>query len=124
MPTPRETILAALHARLSALPATALPGEMLPEGLSAEGPPILRDGESGEPEVTLSPRGYGRDPLAPIKDAVMADGDVMVPVHFERSWPKAKCCLLRETVFGTPQEPAHDDLCILVPLSASRPVRR
>jgi hypothetical protein len=31
MPTPRETILAALHARLSALPATALRGEVLPE---------------------------------------------------------------------------------------------
>jgi len=31
MPTPRETILAALHARLSALPATALRGDVLPE---------------------------------------------------------------------------------------------
>ena len=30
MPTPRETILAALHARLSVLPATALRGEVLP----------------------------------------------------------------------------------------------
>ena len=31
MPTPRETILTALHARLSALPATALRGDVLPE---------------------------------------------------------------------------------------------
>ena len=31
MPTPRETILAALHARLSTLPATVLRGEALPE---------------------------------------------------------------------------------------------
>lgn len=28
MPTPRETILTALHARLSALPATALRGDV------------------------------------------------------------------------------------------------
>lgn len=31
MPTPREIILAALRTRLSALPATALRGEVLPE---------------------------------------------------------------------------------------------
>ena len=55
MPSPRETILAALHARLSALPATALRGEVLPERVPAEGLLILRDGEPGEPEVTLSP---------------------------------------------------------------------
>lgn len=55
MPTPRETILAALHARLSALPATALRGEVLPERVPAEGLLILRDGEPGEPEVTLLP---------------------------------------------------------------------
>ena len=35
MPTPRETILAALHARLSALPATALRGDVLPERVAA-----------------------------------------------------------------------------------------
>ncbi len=31
MPTSREAILAALHARLSTLPATALRGDSLPE---------------------------------------------------------------------------------------------
>ena len=31
--------------------------------------------------------GYGRDPLAPIKDAVTADGDVVVPLD-------AEACLL------------------------------
>jgi hypothetical protein len=55
VPTPRETILTALHARLSALPATALRGEALPERVSADGLLILRDAEPGEPEVTLSP---------------------------------------------------------------------
>ena len=58
MPTPRETILAGLHARLSALPATALRGEVLPERVPAAGLLILRDGEPGEPEVTLSPLRY------------------------------------------------------------------
>ena len=47
-PTSRETILTALHARLLALHATALRGEMLPERVSAEGILILRDGEPGE----------------------------------------------------------------------------
>ena len=58
MPSPRETILTALHARLSALPATALRGEVLPERVPTEGLLILRDGEPGEPEVTLSPLRY------------------------------------------------------------------
>ena len=58
MPTPRETILTALHARLSALPATALRGDVLPERVPAAGLLILRDGEPGEPEVTLSPLRY------------------------------------------------------------------
>jgi hypothetical protein len=58
MPTPRETILTALLARLSALPATALRGGVLPERVPPAGLLILRDGEPGEPEVTLSPLRY------------------------------------------------------------------
>ncbi len=58
MPTPRETILAALYARLLALPATTLRGAVLPERIPTEGLLILRDGEPGEPEVTLSPLQY------------------------------------------------------------------
>jgi hypothetical protein len=58
MPTPRETILTALHARLSALSAAALRGEILPERVPAAGLLILRDGEPGEPEITLSPLRY------------------------------------------------------------------
>jgi len=58
MPTTRETILAALYARLLALPATALRGDVLPERIPATGLIILRDGNPGEPEVTLSPLTY------------------------------------------------------------------
>jgi hypothetical protein len=58
MPTSRETILSALHARLATLPAAALRGEVLPERVPSGGLLILRDGEPGEPEVTLSPLRY------------------------------------------------------------------
>ena len=72
MPTPRETILAALHARLSALPATALRGEVLPERVPTAGLLILRDGEPGEPEVTLSPLRYHYQHRAELEVVVQA----------------------------------------------------
>lgn len=56
--TLRETILSALHARLSTLPASTQRGEVLPERVPAAGLLILRDGDPGEPEVTLSPLRY------------------------------------------------------------------
>jgi hypothetical protein len=58
MPTTRETVLSALHALLGTLPATALRGEVLPERVPVAGLLILRDGDPGEPEVTLSPLRY------------------------------------------------------------------
>ena len=70
MPTPRETILAALHGRLSALPVTALRGDVLPERAPAAGLLILRDGEPGEPEVTLSPLRYHYQHRAEIEAVV------------------------------------------------------
>jgi hypothetical protein len=70
MPTPRETILTALHAQLSALPSTALRGDVLPERVPAGGLLILRDGEPGEPEVTLSPLRYHYQHRAEIEAVV------------------------------------------------------
>lgn len=70
MPTPRETILTALHARFSALPSTALRGEVLPERVPTEGLLILRDGEPGEPDVTLSPLAYHYQHRAEIEAVV------------------------------------------------------
>ena len=58
MPTTRETILAALHARLQPLAASVLRDEVLPERIPPAGLIILRDGQPGEPEVTLSPLRY------------------------------------------------------------------
>ena len=69
--------LAALLARLSSLPATVLRGEVLPEGVPAAGLLILRDGEPGEPEVTLSPLAYHYQHRAEIEAVVQgADRDV------------------------------------------------
>jgi hypothetical protein len=70
MPTSRETILVALHARLSTLSATALRGDVLPERVPANGLLILRDGEPGEPEVTLSPLAYHYQHRAEIEAVV------------------------------------------------------
>lgn len=58
MPTPRESILTALHALLQTLSATALRGEVQPERVPSSGLLILRDGDPGDPEVTLSPLRY------------------------------------------------------------------
>jgi len=58
LPTTRELVLAALHARLQTLAAPSLRGDVLPERIPATGLIILRDGNPGEPEVTLSPLTY------------------------------------------------------------------
>ena len=67
MPTARETILAVLHGRPSALPAAVLRGEVLPERVPPEGRLTLRDGDRGDHEVTLSPRRYHYDHRAEIE---------------------------------------------------------
>jgi hypothetical protein len=75
MPTTRETILAVLHARLSALPASSA-GRRAARACPTEGLLILRDGEPGEPEVTLSPLRYHYQQRAEIEAAVQgADRD-------------------------------------------------
>ena len=59
MESPRETILTALQDLLSTVPrASVLRGEVLPERIPPAGLIILRDGNPGEPGVTLSPLMY------------------------------------------------------------------
>ena len=59
MPTTRETILTALADLLSTIAHVAvLRGEVLPERIPPAGLMILRDGNPGEPSVTLSPLTY------------------------------------------------------------------
>lgn len=72
MPTTRETVLAALQARLQPLAALALRDEVLPERITAAGLIILRDGQPGEPEVTLSPLRYHYQHRAELEVVVRA----------------------------------------------------
>ena len=68
----RETILAALHARLQPLAALTLRDEVLPERIPAAGLIILRDGQPGEPEVTMSPLRYHYQHRAELEVVVQA----------------------------------------------------
>ncbi len=57
MPSTRELVLSAVHARLDQLPGpTVRRNEALPERVPPAGLLILRDGDPGEPDVTLNPR--------------------------------------------------------------------
>jgi hypothetical protein len=57
LPSRREQVLAALAHQLNArLAAVVRRNEVLPEKVPAAGLVILRDGDPGEPDVTLNPR--------------------------------------------------------------------
>ena len=57
MASHREQVLSALFGRLQGVPdATVRRNEALPVSVPAGGLIILRDGDPGEPDVTLSPR--------------------------------------------------------------------
>jgi hypothetical protein len=72
MPSTRETVLSALHALLQTQPAPVLRGAVLPERVPAAGLLILRDGDQGEPAVTLSPLRYHYQHHAEIEAVVQA----------------------------------------------------
>ncbi len=79
MPSTRETILAALQARLvaglAASPTvTVLRSEPLPVTIPANGLVILRDGNPGEPEATLSPLRWHYQHRAEVEVLVQVDG--------------------------------------------------
>ena len=71
--TPRETILTALADLLRTVPhVPVLRGEVLPERAPAAGLMILRDGEPGEPGITLSPLRYHYQHRAEIEAIVQS----------------------------------------------------
>ena len=72
MPSARETILAALQARLQPLAARTLRDEVMPERIPTAGLIILREGQPGEPEVTLSPLRYHYQHRAELEVVVQA----------------------------------------------------
>ena len=71
--TPRETILSALADLLRTVPhVPVLRGEVLPERVAPAGLMILRDGEAGEPGITLSPLRYHYQHRAEIETIVQS----------------------------------------------------
>jgi len=73
--TPRETILTALADLLRSVPyVPVLRGEVLPERVPPAGLLILREGEPGEPAVTLSPLRYHYQHRAEIEAVVQGEG--------------------------------------------------
>ncbi len=111
MPTARETILTALYARLLTLPATTLRGDVLPERVPVAGLLILRDGEPGEPEVTLSPLRYHYQHRAEIE--VVVQGAARVAT-FDTLCATIGAALAVDRTFG--------GLCDWVEAEAPRPV--
>lgn len=70
----RETILQALHAALQIVPtATVLRSAALPERMPSGGLLILRNGDPGTPEVTLSPLTYHYQHRAEVEAVVEAE---------------------------------------------------
>ncbi|WP_457650875.1 acyl-CoA transferase [Profundibacter sp.] len=68
MPTVRENVLQALFGVLQGISGVkVLRSDVLPERIPAGGIVILRDGEPGEPEVTLSPPQYHYEHRAEIE---------------------------------------------------------
>ena len=72
MPTTRETVLTALQALLQPLAALVLRDDVLPERIPTAGLIILRDGQAGEPDVTLSPLRYHYQHRAELEVVVQA----------------------------------------------------
>lgn len=74
MTSKRETVLAALATLITgnAAGATVLRNESLPKRIPSSGLVILRDGDPGEPEVTLSPLTYIFDHLA-VAEVIVED---------------------------------------------------
>lgn len=75
MTSKREAVLSALFARLQPLEAKVLRGGVVPEHVPAAGLLVLRDGDPGEPEVTLSPLRYHYEHRAVIEAIVQGGSE-------------------------------------------------
>jgi len=84
MSTPRETILQSLLAALQSVSGpTVLRGAILPERIPVGGVIILRDGNPGAPEVTLSPLQYHYEHRAEIEAIVQGKTPTARDVAFD-----------------------------------------
>jgi len=115
MPTPRETILQSLLAALQTMPAaTVLREEVLPERLPAGGLVILRDGDPGTPEVTLSPLQYHYEHRAEIEVILQGKTPAMRATSFDTLLQAIGTALAADRTLG--------GLCDWVEVQAPQPV--
>ena len=115
MPTPRETILQALLAALQSVPnATILRGAILPERIPAGGLLILRDGDPGTPEVTLSPLQYHYEHRAEIEVIVQGKTPAARDAAFDVLLAKLASAISTDRTLG--------GLCDWVEAEAPQPV--
>ena len=115
MPTTRETILQALLATLQSVPsATVLRGAILPERILPGGLLILRDGDPGTPEVTLSPLQYHYEHRVEVEVIVQGKTPAERDVAFD--------VLLAELASATTADRTLGGLCDWVEAEAPQPV--
>ena len=115
MPTPRETILQALLAALQSVPgATARRGAILPERIPTGGLLILRDGDPGTPEVTLSPLRYHYEHRAEVEVIVQGKTPAARDAAFD--------ALLAELATVVTGDSTLGGLCDWVEAEAPQPV--
>ena len=115
MSTPRETILQALLAALQSVPgATVLRGAILSERIPAGGLLILRDGDPGTPEVTLSPLQYHYDHRAEVEVIVQGKTPAARDAAFDVLLAKLATVITADRTLG--------GLCDWVESEAPQPV--
>ena len=108
----REIILKTLHTLLQTQLAPVLRGEVLPERVPAPGLLILRDGDPGEPAVTLSPLRYHYQHRAEV-EAVVQSGTAR-DVAFDTLLVGVGAALAADRTLG--------GLCDWIEAEAPRPV--
>jgi hypothetical protein len=115
MPTPRETTLQALLGALQTVPAaTVLRGAILPERIPIGGLLILRDGDPGTPEVTLSPLQYHYEHRAEIELIVQGKTPANRDAAFDILLTNLATAITADRTFGA--------LCDWVEAEAPQPV--
>ena len=115
MPTPRETILQALLAGLQTVPdPTVLRGAILPERIPSGGLLILRDGDPGTPEATLSPLQYHYEHRAEIEVVVQEKTPTARDAAFDTLLAELATAITTDRTLGS--------LCDWVEAEAPQPV--
>ena len=117
--TTRETVLQALFALLQTISGPKVTrNDVLPEKIPPEGLFILRDGDSGEPEILMSPLSYYWEHLASLEVfAQAADADQRNAIMDELFQSIAAVLSADPTLGGlcdrvTPQAPDTNSIAI------------